>query len=82
MCDFHGQPHLEEVVWVCTSYMNEQKNYFHAEGCVDCVNVQYMEKEHSCKQESTLQLQGLPTVHGLGRESNTRFSFFSSEYYL
>ena len=25
MCDFHGQPHLEEVVWVCTGYQSEQK---------------------------------------------------------
>lgn len=26
MCDFYGQPHLEEVVWVCTCYQSEQRN--------------------------------------------------------
>lgn len=26
MCDFYGQPHLEEVVWVCACYQSEQRN--------------------------------------------------------
>lgn len=46
MCDFYGQPHLEEVVWVCTCYQSEQKKCLsYSEGeILFCVSKRHLQE--------------------------------------